>query len=138
MLLYNNPVLEKEQIPSPQTLKRMMDNEYERAIGSVAEVLQSVRGQIHYTFDGWTSRVNTSFLGINAHFIDRNWIIPAIMILLCKHLVVNSNSMPTSGGFCSPYFINLTVQSMLYGSSLRTTILLTKKTRGYQQSTRQL
>ena len=73
MLLYNNPVLEKEQIPSPQTLKRMIDNEYERAIGSVTEVLQSARGLIHYTFDGWTSRVNTSFLGINAHFIDRNW-----------------------------------------------------------------
>jgi hypothetical protein len=51
----------------------MIDNEYERAIGSVTEVLQSARGLIHHTFDGWTSKVKTSFLGINAHFIDRNW-----------------------------------------------------------------
>ncbi|KJZ69052.1 hypothetical protein HIM_11563 [Hirsutella minnesotensis 3608] len=28
---------------------------------------------IHFTFDGWTSRQNTSFLGINAHFIDQDW-----------------------------------------------------------------
>lgn len=73
ILLYNNPVLEKDQIPSSQTLQRMMEDEYNRAIGSVTEVLRSARSLIHYTFDGWTSRVNTSFLGINAHFIDKNW-----------------------------------------------------------------
>jgi predicted component of type VI protein secretion system len=28
---------------------------------------------VHFTFDGWTSRQNASFLGINAHFIDRDW-----------------------------------------------------------------
>ncbi|KJZ68971.1 hypothetical protein HIM_09781 [Hirsutella minnesotensis 3608] len=28
---------------------------------------------IHFTFDGWTSRQNVSFLGINSHFIDRDW-----------------------------------------------------------------
>ncbi|KAG7423392.1 putative AC transposase [Fusarium oxysporum f. sp. raphani] len=28
---------------------------------------------IHFTFDGWTSRQNASFLGINAHFVDRDW-----------------------------------------------------------------
>jgi len=28
---------------------------------------------IHFTFDGWTSRQNASFLGINARFIDRDW-----------------------------------------------------------------
>jgi hypothetical protein len=70
MLLYNNLILEKEQIPSSQTLKRMIDNEYERAIGSATEVPQSARGLIHHTFDGCTSKVKTSF---NAHFIDRNW-----------------------------------------------------------------
>ena len=106
MLLYNNPVLEKEQIPSPQTLKRMMDNEYERAIGSVAEVLQSVRGQIHYTFDGWTSRVNTSFLGINAHFIDRNWIIPAAMQALGREFKFDANER----GFVARLIL-LTLQS---------------------------
>jgi predicted component of type VI protein secretion system len=28
---------------------------------------------IHLTFDGWTSRQNTSFLGVIAHSIDRDW-----------------------------------------------------------------
>ena len=28
---------------------------------------------VHFTFDGWTSRQNALFLGINAHFIDRDW-----------------------------------------------------------------
>lgn len=28
---------------------------------------------VHFIFDSWTSRQNTSFLGINAHFIDRDW-----------------------------------------------------------------
>jgi hypothetical protein len=39
----------------------------------VTGALQSARGLIHHTFYGWTSEVKTSFLGINAHFIDRNW-----------------------------------------------------------------
>lgn len=73
ILLYNNPVLQQAQIPSGKTLIRMLDDEYDRAIGSVSEVLRFARGQIHYTFDGWTSRTNTSFLGVNAHFIDQDW-----------------------------------------------------------------
>jgi hypothetical protein len=28
---------------------------------------------VHFTFESWTSRQNTSFLGINAHSIDRDW-----------------------------------------------------------------
>jgi hypothetical protein len=73
ILLYNNSILQQAQIPSSKTLIRMVDDEYQRAIGSVTEVLRSARGQIHYTFDGWTSRDNTSFLGLNAHFIDNSW-----------------------------------------------------------------
>jgi hypothetical protein len=73
ILLYNNSVLQQSQIPSSRTLRRMLDDEYSRAIGSVTEVLRFARSQIHYTFDGWTSRANTSFLGVNAHFIDTNW-----------------------------------------------------------------
>jgi hypothetical protein len=29
---------------------------------------------VHFSFDGWTSRQNDSFLGVNAHFLDKNWV----------------------------------------------------------------
>lgn len=73
LLLYNNPVLREEQIPSADTLVRILINEYDRALGPVQEILGNARSLIHFTFDGWTSRQNTSFLGINAHFIDKQW-----------------------------------------------------------------
>jgi hypothetical protein len=44
---------------------------------------------IDFTFDGWTSRQNTSFLGINANFIDRDWkqwrILLALPVLRKRH-----------------------------------------------------
>ncbi|KAM4060204.1 ribonuclease H-like protein [Hirsutella rhossiliensis] len=52
LLLYNNPALQEGQIPTGKTLSEKYDS---------------------FTFDGWTSRQNTSFLGINAHFIDQDW-----------------------------------------------------------------
>jgi hypothetical protein len=73
LLLYNNPSLQEGQIPTGKTLVNLLSNEYERALGPLRTVLQNARSMIHFTFDGWTSRQNTSFLGINAHFIDRDW-----------------------------------------------------------------
>ncbi|EFY95405.1 Ribonuclease H-like protein [Metarhizium robertsii ARSEF 23] len=72
LLLYNNPCLQEGQIPSDRTLVNLLEKEYNRALDPV-KVLQKARSMIHFTFDGWTSRQNTSFLGVNAHFIDRNW-----------------------------------------------------------------
>ncbi|KAG7424508.1 putative membrane protein [Fusarium oxysporum f. sp. raphani] len=73
LLLYNNPSLQEEQIPSDRTLVNLLTNEYNRARGPVHVLLQKARSMIHFTFDGWTSRQNASFLGINAHFVDRDW-----------------------------------------------------------------
>lgn len=73
LLLYNNPSLQEGQIPSDRTLVNLLTSEYNRALGPVRVLLQRARSMIHFTFDGWTSRQNTSFLGINAHFIDRDW-----------------------------------------------------------------
>ncbi|KAL6405347.1 Ribonuclease H-like protein [Ilyonectria robusta] len=73
LLLYNNPSLLEGQIPSDRTLVNLLTNEYNRALGPVHELLQRARSMIHFTFDGWTSRQNASFLGINARFIDRDW-----------------------------------------------------------------
>ncbi|KAF6527892.1 hypothetical protein HZS61_008209 [Fusarium oxysporum f. sp. conglutinans] len=73
LLLYNNPSLQEEQIPSDRTLVNLLTNEYNRARGPVHVLLQKARSMIHFTFDGWTSRQNASLLGINAHFVDRDW-----------------------------------------------------------------
>ncbi|XP_044714629.1 Ribonuclease H-like protein [Hirsutella rhossiliensis] len=73
LLLYNNPALQEGQIPTGKTLVNLLLDEYNRALGPLCELLQRARSMIHFTFDGWTSRQNTSFLGINAHFIDQDW-----------------------------------------------------------------
>ncbi|OAQ58230.1 ribonuclease H-like protein [Pochonia chlamydosporia 170] len=73
LLLYNNPCLQEGQIPSDRTLVNLLTKEYNRALDPVKAILQRARSMIHFTFDGWTSRQNSSFLGVNAHFIDRDW-----------------------------------------------------------------
>lgn len=73
ILLYGNPLLDSELLPSAKTLLRMLESEYTGATGPVTEVLQSARSQIHFSFDGWTSKSYTSFLGINAQFVDRDF-----------------------------------------------------------------
>jgi hypothetical protein len=73
ILLYNNPSLQDRQIPTSKTLINLLVSEYKRALEPVCKLLQLARSMVHFTFDGWTSRQNASFLGINAHFIDRDW-----------------------------------------------------------------
>jgi hypothetical protein len=71
--IYNNPMLRITEIPSSNTLFALLNREYEKAIGPVTEVLQSARNLVHFTFDGWTSKRNQSFVGINAQFVDHNF-----------------------------------------------------------------
>lgn len=73
ILLYNNPSLQDRQIPTSKTLINLLVSEYKRALEPVCKLLLSARSMVHFTFDGWTSRQNAPFLGINAHFIDRDW-----------------------------------------------------------------
>ncbi|KJZ68710.1 hypothetical protein HIM_11901 [Hirsutella minnesotensis 3608] len=71
--LYNNPSVQEWQIPGGKTLIRLLIDEYKRALGPLHEFLQKARSLVHFTFDGWTSRQNASFLGLNAHFIDQGF-----------------------------------------------------------------
>lgn len=73
LLAYNNPCIQPSDVPGSATLYKILADEYERAIGPVTEHLKTTRGLIHYTFDGWTSRTRKSFLGVNAHFVDRDF-----------------------------------------------------------------
>ena len=61
------------QLPSRRTLLRLLRAEYDRGVTAIKSLLQTARGMIHFTFDGWTSRRNTSFLGVTVYFIDRDW-----------------------------------------------------------------
>lgn len=61
------------QIPSHQTLANLLVKEYHKAVVPVRQLLRTARGMIHLTFDGWTSRQNTCFIGVHAYFVDQDW-----------------------------------------------------------------
>lgn len=76
--LYNNLLLRDEDLPHSKTIIRLLVAEYHRAVQPIKDLLQTARGMIHITFDGWTSRQFTSFVGVHAHFIDvnfRRWVV---------------------------------------------------------------
>ena len=58
----------------------MLESEYRGAVGLVTEALRTARSQIHFSFDGWTSKSYTSFLGINAQFVDRDFVQHRILL----------------------------------------------------------
>jgi hypothetical protein len=68
-------------IPSRQRITPLIEKEYRYAVLQVKHLLHSAKRLIHLTFDGWTSRQNVSYLGINAHFMDGNWKQHRVMIL---------------------------------------------------------
>ncbi|OWT43206.1 hypothetical protein VFPPC_18521 [Pochonia chlamydosporia 170] len=80
ILLYGNPLLDAAHIPSAKKGLRMLESEYSGAVGPVTEVLRSARSQIHFSFDGWTSKSYASFLGINAQFIDHSFVQHRILL----------------------------------------------------------
>ena len=80
LLLYGNSLIRPSHIPSADTLIRLLFMEYERASSSVKSVLQTALHLIHFCFDGWTSRSNLSFLGINAQFVDKNFKLRKVLL----------------------------------------------------------
>ncbi|KAJ3575724.1 hypothetical protein NPX13_g3934 [Xylaria arbuscula] len=71
--LYNNPSIDEKTLPHSKTITRLLLSEYQRAVPLVKAFLRTARGLIHLTFDGWTSRKLTSFIGIHAHFVDKDF-----------------------------------------------------------------
>jgi hypothetical protein len=70
LLKYLNPLT---SVPSNQTLVNLVTREYQRAIPSVKQILQTAKGIMHFTFDVWTSRQNISYLEIHAHWVNQDW-----------------------------------------------------------------
>lgn len=65
-----NPIA---SIPNSKTFFRLLRTEFVKGKESVRELLATARGMVHITFDGWTSRHSTSFIGVNVYSIDRDW-----------------------------------------------------------------
>jgi len=80
ILLYGNSLVYPSHIPSADTLIRLLFSEYEKASSSVKSVLQTALHLIHFCFDGWTSRSNLSFLGINAQFVDKDFRVRKVLL----------------------------------------------------------
>ncbi|XP_044724234.1 Ribonuclease H-like protein [Hirsutella rhossiliensis] len=143
LLLYGNLLLDATHIPSGKTLLRMLESEYRGAVGPVTEVLRTARSQVHFSFDGWSSKSYTAFLGINAQFIDHDFAQHRILLGL-RPLSANT-TVHTVGYFtldnaanndtcmedlafehgfspeerrirCAAHILNLCVRAMLYGS----------------------
>jgi hypothetical protein len=43
-------------LPNRKTIASLLKKEYQHAIPSIKQMLQSARSLMHFTFDGWTSR----------------------------------------------------------------------------------
>jgi hypothetical protein len=71
--LYNNLLLRDQDLPHTRTIIRFLTAEYNRAVHPIKNLLRTASGIIHITFDKWTPRRFTSFVGIHAHFIDVNF-----------------------------------------------------------------
>lgn len=63
-------------LPSPNTMKRLVNSSYDQAKIEISSLLHD-QDRISFTCDVWTSGEGVSgyndFLGVVAHFIDRNW-----------------------------------------------------------------
>jgi hypothetical protein len=71
--LFINSINTGVEIPSKGTILSLLSNEYKKAVPEVRRKMQIGMGMIYLTFDGWTSRQNTSFLGVSAYFLDKDW-----------------------------------------------------------------
>jgi hypothetical protein len=99
--LYRNPAA---PLPADRTIANRLKAEYQRAVPYVKRMLQSARGLIHFTFDGWTSRQNVSFMGMNAHFLDHDWVHRSVFLglpaLLHRHTgIAMADEMTTVAEF---------------------------------------
>lgn len=65
---YLNP---RCRLPHPTTVSRTIGFLYDKALGTVTEVLRSAITKINFSFDMWTSKNKLALLGIVAHFIDQ-------------------------------------------------------------------
>lgn len=71
---YLNPAVETTQANlSHDTIRKRIVSLFQDHKETVREMLQASPGQIHISFDGWTSRNHHAMYGIVAHFLDEDY-----------------------------------------------------------------
>lgn len=68
------------QIPSADTVKRIILNSYETKKIQLQNIFQEFSGRISFTLDIWTSPSTKSFLALTAHFINKEWKLQNIIL----------------------------------------------------------
>jgi hypothetical protein len=69
LLMYLNSQAESS-LPTDKTIRNWVHQEYEAGKPAVIAVLGRAQGQVHISFDLWTSRNMLSLVGIVVHFLD--------------------------------------------------------------------
>src|SRR5438552_12897195 len=72
MLLANDGLDLAGCLPSRNTLRKWIMDDWKRYKGVITALLESVSGQVHLSFDLWTARNLLCLNGIVAHFIDED------------------------------------------------------------------
>jgi len=65
---------------SADTIKRKIMDLYEANIDKMQEAFHNILGKISFTLDIWTSPSTKSFLGITAHYIDKDWKLRNVLV----------------------------------------------------------
>src|SRR4051794_21323684 len=65
---------------SADTIKRKIMDLYEANIDKMQEAFLNILGKISFTLDIWTSPSTKSFLGITAHYIDKDWNLRNVLV----------------------------------------------------------
>jgi hypothetical protein len=101
-------------------MANLLTAEFRRAIPHVKRLLQTTVASMHFSFDGWTFRQNDSFLGINAHFLDKNWIYQTVFLGLLPFMHHHTDNAITDE--MASILQEFNVEDKCHGSSLDLTL----------------
>jgi hypothetical protein len=76
----NHSILESGSLPTHATIRRWILKDYNRCKPLVDALLREVDGQVHISFDLWTSNNLLSLIAIVLHYVDRQGKIQTILL----------------------------------------------------------
>ena len=82
----NSATATAECLPTHTTTRNMVIMEFEKHKGIITELLRGAMGQIHMSFDLWTSRNMIALIGIVVHFLDADNRLRTFLLALPQQL----------------------------------------------------
>ncbi|CAG8738582.1 29448_t:CDS:2, partial [Racocetra persica] len=80
LLKFLNATLE---LLSRETIKSIVHNSFISMRGDVQTLFEQISGQISIILDFWTFHANMPFLGVTAHWINKDWNLKKILVDMC-------------------------------------------------------